>query len=217
VTIRLFANINQQHEASRLAMWMFLLTEVMLFGALLTAYTVYRWLHPAAFADASRRLDAWLGTTNTLVLIASSLTMALAHQASQTEQRRKLVLFLAATLLLGAVFLGIKTAEYAHKFHEHLVPGPHFVWSPATGATAASPADSARGAELFFVLYFVLTGVHAAHMAVGLLILAVLIAWTLARIDALHSPVELTGLYWHFVDIVWIFLFPLLYLIGLHT
>lgn len=216
---RIFADADQRREAARLTMWMFLLTEVMLFGGLFTLHAAYRWLHPAAFAAASRHLDLWLGTANTLVLIASSLTMALAHQAAEASRRTQLALFLAATLALGGAFVGIKVTEYAHKAHERLVPGSHFVWPPtdAVHGSSGHSADNARGAELFFALYFVLTGVHAAHMAAGLLLLAGLVGWTLARSDLPQMAVELIGLYWHFVDIVWIFLFPLLYLLGLHT
>jgi cytochrome c oxidase subunit 3 len=218
VTGPIFSDVVEQREAARLAMWMFLLTEVMLFGALLTIYAAYRWLHPAAFSEASRHLDLWLGTTNTLVLIASSLTMALAHQAADARLRRILALLLTATLLLGSAFLAIKTYEYAHKIHEQLIPGRHFVWPVNAASTSSSAArdQSARGTELFFLLYFLLTGVHAAHMAVGIFVLLGLLGWTLAATELPATAIELTGLYWHFVDIVWIFLFPLLYLLGLH-
>jgi cytochrome c oxidase subunit 3 len=209
----IYADVDHQREAARLAMWLFLVTEVLLFGGLFLAYAVYRWQYPANFAAASRKLDLWLGAINTLVLIGSSLTMVLAHQAAELRRTSALAIFLAATILLGGVFLGIKTAEYAHKFHEHLVPGTHFVWSTADAHGSAADAGSA---QIFFILYFVLTGLHASHMIIGMLVLLVLLVMTLTAAQPPALSVELAGLYWHFVDIVWIFLFPLLYLIGLH-
>jgi cytochrome c oxidase subunit 3 len=209
----IYTDENHQREAARLAMWLFLVTEVLLFGGLFVAYAVYRWQYPASFAAASRKLDLWLGAINTLVLIGSSLTIVLAHQAAELRRSSALAIFLATTILLGGVFLGIKSAEYAHKFHEHLVPGTHFVWSTADAHGSAADAGSA---QIFFVLYFVLTGLHASHMVIGMLVLLVLLVWTLTAAQPPALSVELAGLYWHFVDIVWIFLFPLLYLIGLH-
>ena len=201
-----FDDLEQQHEAGALGMWAFLITEIMFFGGLFTVYTVYRWSYGQGFAEASRHLDIRLGAINTAVLIGSSLTMALAVHAAQTGRRRVLILFLLFTILLGSVFLGIKAFEYNHKFHEHLVPGPGF--------RLAGP--EARHAELFFSLYFAMTGLHAVHMIIGVGILATLVMMAnRGRFSpAHHAPVEITGLYWHFVDIVWIFLFPLLYLIG---
>jgi cytochrome c oxidase subunit 3 len=210
----IYADADHQREAARLAMWLFLVTEVLLFGGLFLAYAVYRWQYPASFAAASRKLDLWLGAINTLVLIGSSLTMVLAHQAAELRRSAALAIFLAATILLGGTFLGIKSAEYAHKFHEHLVPGTHFVWSTADAQGSAADAGSA---QIFFVLYFVLTGLHASHMIIGMLVLLVLLVMTLTAAQPPALSVELAGLYWHFVDIVWIFLFPLLYLIGLHV
>jgi cytochrome c oxidase subunit 3 len=203
-----FDNAEQQYEASALGMWVFLVTEIMFFGGMFTAYVVYRAAYPGVFVHASHHLDITLGLFNTSVLITSSLTMALAVHAAQTGHRRLLLTMLGVTLLLGAVFLGVKGYEYAHKFHEGLVPGPGF--------TYAGP-DAAE-AQLFFSIYFALTGFHALHMVIGLGILGTLIgfAWSGMFGRHYHTPVELSGLYWHFVDIVWIFLFPLLYLIGLH-
>jgi len=204
-----FDDAGQQHEASTLGMWVFLATEVMFFGGIFAAYVVYRTFFPEAFAAASNHLDVRLGTINTAVLIGSSLTMALAVHAGQTGRPRGIVGWLLATIGLGAVFLGIKGWEYAHKFHEHLVPGPHFAW----------PGADPGHAEIFFGLYFTMTGVHALHMVIGIGLLSWLIrAARRDRFSAAYStPVELVGLYWHFVDIVWIFLFPLLYLIGRHA
>jgi cytochrome c oxidase subunit III len=189
-------------------MWVFLVTEVLFFGGVLTAYIVYRVSYPDAFAGASHHLDVVLGAINTAVLIVSSLTMALAVHGAQLGRRRQTVGFLLATMALGSAFLVIKAIEYSHKFHDHLFPGPNFVY----------PGGAARQAELFFSVYFALTGLHALHMIVGIGLLASLVFLALkGRFSPeYYSPVENIGLYWHFVDIVWIFLFPLLYLIGRH-
>jgi len=161
-------------------------------------------MHPAAFAQASRHLDVTLGGANTAVLIVSSLTMALAVYASQVGRRRALIGFLVMTIALGCTFLVIKAIEYADKFHHHLVPG----------GTFSFPEPEARPAELFFSLYFAMTGLHALHMLIGVSVVAVLLvrAWRGRYTVEYHAPVEISGLYWHFVDIIWIFLFPLLYL-----
>ncbi len=205
-----FESYDQQREASNLGMWIFLVTEVMFFGGLFLAYIVYRSSFPHDFALASHELDVVLGGINTGVLITSSLTMALAVRASQLGQRKTIVLFLLLTLLFGGVFLGIKAYEYHSKWEHHLVPGPHFQFEEG---------GNAEHAEMFFNLYFGMTGLHAAHMVIGsfLLIWLCFPAWK-GRFNAdYHNPVEIVGLYWHFVDIIWIFLFPLLYLIGFHV
>lgn len=204
-----FDTPEQQREASSLGMWVFLVTEILFFGGLFTAYVVYRHQYPAGFAEASRHLDVTLGTFNTAVLIVSSLTMALAVYFAAAGRRKAVMLFLVATMFLGAVFLGVKAVEYSHKFHDHLVPGPHFQF----------PGPHARPAEIFYSLYFTMTGLHAAHMIVGLGILTVLVLQARKGRYGPHysTPVEMSGLYWHFVDVVWIFLFPLLYLIGRHV
>ncbi len=203
-----FDDAAQQYEASALGMWVFLVTEIMFFGGVFTAYVAYRSAYPGAFGHASEHLDLTLGAINTAVLIASSLTMALAVHASQLGKRAGLLTFLLLTMVLGSVFLGIKAVEYTDKFHHHLVPGAHF----------AFPGPDARQAEIFFSLYFAMTGLHALHMVIGLGVLAVL--FLQARKGRFgtgyHTPIEIAGLYWHFVDIVWIFLFPLLYLIERH-
>lgn len=194
--------------ASSLGMWVFLVTEILFFGGVFLAYIVYRLAYPQAFAGASHHLDITLGAINTAVLIFSSLTMALAVRAAQTGRRRGTVGFLLATMFLGSVFLAIKVVEYGQKFEDRLFPGPDFFY----------PGGAARQAELFFSIYFAMTGLHALHMIVGIGLLAVL-AWMAQRrrfSPEYYSPVENIGLYWHFVDIVWIFLFPLLYLIGRH-
>jgi cytochrome c oxidase subunit III len=204
-----FDTIEQQREAATLGMWVFLVTEIMFFGGMFTAYVAYRAAYPGAFAAGSRHLDIALGAINTAVLIASSLTMALAVYGSQVGNRKMLVWFLIATILLGLVFLGIKTVEYHDKFEHHLVPGHSFSF----------PGSKPMNAQLFFSLYFAMTGMHALHMIIGIGLLTVLVVQaSRGRFSPeYHSPVEMTGLYWHFVDIVWIFLFPLLYLIDRHT
>ena len=204
-----FDNLAQQKEASTLGMWVFLLTEVLFFGGLFLAYMVYRSWYPDAFAFASHELDITLGTINTAVLIGSSLTMALAVHAAQTGDRKRLIMFLVATMVLGTVFLGIKGVEYYEKFHARHIPGPGFEFEP----------EYFRHAQVFFSLYFVMTGLHALHMIIGLGIMTWMLvwAWNGTITSDYSSPIEISGLYWHFVDIVWIFLFPLLYLIGRHV
>jgi cytochrome c oxidase subunit 3 len=204
-----FETLEEQNVAATLGMWLFLVTEVLFFGGLFLAYSLYRSWYPDAFAYASHELDITLGTVNTAVLITSSLTMALAVHAAQLGERTKLMLLLGLTMVLGTVFLGIKGVEYAEKFREHHVPGPDFQFE----------AEYFRNAQIFFSLYFVMTGLHAIHMIIGLGIMTWMLVWawngTVNR--EYSSPIEISGLYWHFVDIVWIFLFPLLYLIGRHV
>jgi cytochrome c oxidase subunit 3 len=204
-----FDDLEQQKEVSNLGMWVFLATEVLFFGGLFLMYSIYRAWYADAFAAASRQLVLWAGTTNTVVLITSSLTMALAVRGAQTGERRAVMLFLALTMLLGTAFLGIKAFEYYTEFVEHHVPGPGFQFE----------GPHLAHAQLFFSLYFVMTGIHALHMIIGLGIMSVMLWWTWrGTITRDYSnPIEVSGLYWHFVDIVWIFLFPLLYLIGRHA
>ena len=204
-----FDNMPQQAEASTLGMWVFLVTEIMFFGGLFMTYLVYRYLSPEGFQEASFELNRFWGTTNTAVLICSSLTMALAVRAAQTSQDRgKQVLFLSITILFGLAFLGIKGIEYYDKFVHHHVPGPHFHWD----------GHYPKAAEQFYSLYFGMTGLHALHMIIGIGIMLVILvmAWRRTFDSEYYTPIEVAGLYWHFVDIVWIFLFPLLYLIGGH-
>jgi cytochrome c oxidase subunit 3 len=211
-----FDSLDQQKESSNLGMWVFLVTEIMFFGGLFTAYTIYRTLYSQAFALASHTLNVPMGAVNTAVLICSSLTMALAIWAAQVNWRKGIVLFLLLTIALGSVFLGIKSVEYREKFEHHHVPGPSFHFVPESEHVKVTDPDLDRHASLFFALYFIMTGIHALHMIIGIGILLVLVwlSWK-GRFDAeYHNPLEVTGLYWHFVDIVWIFLFPLLYLLG---
>lgn len=206
-----FDNLEQQREAGSIGMWVFLVQEVMFFGALFLAYAIYRAKFPEAFAAASNHLNIKLGGINTVVLIVSSLTMALAVYYAQTGKRRPQVGFLVATLALGTVFLVIKAFEYADKFRDSLFPGAAFHW-PAT------PGIDPNQVQIFYWIYFAMTGLHALHMIIGIGILLYLIFFARKGryTPEYHAPVELTGLYWHFVDIIWIFLFPLLYLLGRH-
>ncbi len=205
-------SLEQQQEASFFGMWVFLVTEIMFFGGLFAAYVVYRAGHQQGFALASNELSIGWGAFNTAVLIGSSLTMALAVWAAASERRKALVGLLIGTIALGSVFLGVKAVEYSHKFHEHLVPGAAF-------DAGHFPDRYANDAHMFFNLYFVMTGLHALHMVIGIGLLTWLVV--LARRGRFtagnHNFVEGVGLYWHFVDIVWIFLFPVLYLLGRAT
>ncbi|MGA8027051.1 MAG: cytochrome c oxidase subunit 3 family protein [Bryobacteraceae bacterium] len=202
-----FASAEQQMDASTLGMWTFLITEVLFFGGMFAGYAVYRAMYPEAFASTSRYMDLWLGMTNTAVLICSSLTMALAVRAAQLSKRRDLILFLIGTLIFGSIFLFIKWIEWHRKWVEHLVPGLNFQYEDVRYA---------HHAQILFFLYFAMTGMHALHMVVGVGLLTFLLVQAVKRVFNANyfAPVEMIGLYWHFVDIVWIFLFPLLYLIG---
>ena len=210
-----FDDAEQQKEASALGMWAFLITEVLFFGGLILAYTIFRNEYGMAWAAGSHELNVPLGAFNTAILIISSLTMALAVHYAQLGQKNKIVLYLILTLIFGGAFLGVKVIEYGDKIEHHLVPGANFEYHGAF-ADQVNP----RNVELYFFLYFAMTGVHAAHMIVGALLLVVWLI-PMARkgryTQDYYAPVENFGLYWHFVDIVWIFLYPLLYLIGKHT
>ncbi len=213
-----FEDLDQQHDVGTLGMWAFLATEIMFFGGLFAGYTVYRYLYLPSFEAGSRLLDIRLGAINTAVLLGSSLTMALAVRAAQTNKRKALATFLVLTMILGGVFLGIKFVEYAHKWEHHLVPGLH--WAPDAEEVAQiqglKPGAAAPQVELFLCFYFFMTGMHALHMIIGFGIMTVMLVLSLrGRFSSeYYSPIEVTGLYWHFVDIIWIFLFPLLYLVG---
>ncbi len=203
-----FEDLEQQFNSSALGMWTFLITEVLFFGGMFAGYLLYRFKYPEAFMLGSHELDVALGTINTAVLICSSLTMALAVYWGQHGDKKKIILFIVLTMILGAAFLGIKSVEYTHKYHEHLLPGPGFQFD-------GPYADQVR---IFISFYFVMTGMHAFHMIIGMGLMIWLINKARKGVfTSEHStPLELSGLYWHFVDIVWIFLFPLLYLIGRH-
>lgn len=225
-----FENMEQQREAGTLGMWVFLVTEIMFFGGMFLAYTLYRASYPASFASASNHLDITLGAVNTGVLILSSFTMAMAVYFTQVGRRRPQILCLVLTLILGLGFLGIKAVEYHDKYVDRLIPGrliPGAPFGPAV-QQEGQPLDhhklhllegaSLPQVELFYWIYFAMTGMHALHMIIGAGLLTYLIIFSMrGRFGPeYHSPVEVIGLYWHFVDIVWIFLFPLLYLLGRH-
>lgn len=203
-----FQDVHQQHRAATLGIWIFLVTEIMFFGGLFTGYMVYRWRYPDAFAAGSHHLDFALGAVNTAILLLSSYTVALSVHSAGRGERRLLVRYLLATSFLGLSFLTVKGYEYLHKYHEHYLPGPNFQF-----ADFPSAAIDPRHVELFFGLYFAMTGLHAAHMVIGIGVFAVI--WFRARqghySSEYYTPVEVAGLYWHFVDVVWVFLFPLLY------
>jgi cytochrome c oxidase subunit III len=234
-----FNSLEQQKDTASLGMWIFLVTEVMFFGGIMLAYTINRHAYFHAFAMGSNTLSIQLGTINTGVLLASSFTMAMAVWSAQTGKKKLIPMFLSLTIILGFIFFGVKYVEYAQKFHHHLVPGRNFdiaycVNNPSkcedisaadlekerdeiAEAFAADPDLNAH-AQLYYSAYFGMTGLHALHMVIG----AGLLLWLLRASIAgrftpeWNTPVDLVGLYWHFVDIVWIYLFPLLYLIDRH-
>lgn len=234
-----FQTLEQQKDTATLGMWIFLVTEVMFFGGIMLAYTINRHIYFHAFAVGSNTLSLPLGGTNTVVLLASSFTMVMAVWAAQTSKKKLIPLFLILTIVLGFVFFSIKYVEYAQKFHHHLVPGKTFnirycIDNPGKcedidakeleeerqridEAEQADPNLNAH-AQLYYSAYFGMTGLHALHMVIGAGLLFWLLKESLAgKFDAQwNNPVDIVGLYWHFVDIVWIYLFPLLYLIDRH-
>lgn len=201
-----FTDPQQQIEAGKLGMWLFLATEILLFGGLFVAYSVFHYLHPELFREAHRFLDVRLGALNTIVLLFSSLTVVLAIHAAQQNKRHWVMINLVITILCAGTFLVVKYFEYSHKIHAGLLPGYYF-----TNATISSPDQ----AHIFFGVYFLMTGLHGIHVLIGMGILI----WLLFRTykgefgSQFYAPLELGGLYWHLVDVIWIFLFPLLYLI----
>lgn len=201
-----FESIEQQHSADLLGMWIFLATEVMFFGGLFCGYTVYRFSFPEVFAAASHHLDVLFGTIDTAVLLCSSLTMVLGVRAMRLGQRTLTIWLLLATAALGLGFLVLHGCEYYHEWHEHLVPGRDFKFEGAYPAKA----------QMFFWIYFALTGLHSLHVLIGtLLMLTLALLVFKQKINSeKYMTLEISGLYWHFVDLVWVFLFPLLYLAG---
>ncbi len=200
-----FKDAEHQHESTKLGMWVFLATEILFFGGLFVGYLVYRTSYPQAFIEASGHLNVWLGTLNTAILLTSSLGVAWAIHDVRTVQNRRAALLLVGVVVLGLIFLGIKGYEWYIEFEDGLVPGFNFTY---TGPLA-------RGVGLFFAQYFIMTGLHAVHMIIGIGVVSAMAyrSWRGDFTPTDFDPVELTGLYWHFVDIVWIFLFPLLYLV----
>ncbi len=205
-----FKNLEQQRDTTVLGMWFFLATEILVFGAIFTSYIVYRQQYPADFEHASLKLNLLIATINTIVLLGSSLTMALSVRAAQTNQQRTLLLCLGLTAFLGTTFLGFKALEYYLDYQDRLVPALRF-----DTAEWGSP-EAAGHVQLFLVFYYVLTGLHAVHLTIGILVLLVILHFA-ARgwfSPTYYIPVDVWGLYWHFVDVIWIFLLPLLYLAG---
>jgi len=215
-----FENLEQQREAATLGMWLFLATELLLFGGVFLGYTVYRHAYPNEWAAGSHELMVVIGAINTIVLLTSSLTMALAVHAAQTGKRQRLLLCLVLTAVLGAAFLGIKAYEYYVDYQEGLVPQLNFKtqeeWTKIGKEMHPPRAVDAQKVKLFFMFYYIMTGIHAVHLIIGIVIMLVLLL--LARrnffTSLYYDPVEVGGLYWHFVDVIWIFLLPLLYLVS---
>jgi len=203
-----YASIRHRDETAELGMWVFIATEVLLFGGLMLGYIVYRHAYPTAFAAAGRHTDIVIGTANTAILLTSSFLVACAVDAFAAETRKICITLLSGAILLGLIFIVLKGIEYSDEYREHLVPGINFSFEPA----------NADGAQLFFVFYFVATSVHAVHMLVGIGLLAVLARLTYRSPDSRHrAALHSAALYWHFVDVVWIFLFALIYLPGRST
>ena len=199
-----FESLEKQTHAARLGMWLFLATEVLLFTALFAAYAVYRYLFGEDFAESSRALQTWIGLVNTLVLVTSSLTVALGLDCATRGEGKKTRAFFAVSVLMGLLFLCFKYVEYAHHFHTGELPGRYY-----TGEVQGP------GAPMFFTLYFILTGLHGLHVIIGMTVLAILtvMAWRGSFDSGYSTPMELGGMYWHLVDLIWIFVFPLIYLI----
>lgn len=201
-----FSEVEQQRESAKLGMWIFLLTEILLFGGLFVFYAIYRAWHPDMFHNAHKFLDVTLGTINTFVLISSSVTMALAIRSIQTGNRRQAIINLVITLAFACTFLVIKYIEYSHKIHLGQLPGTLYTF---TGVEGTNP-------HIFFSIYFIMTGLHGLHVLAGM----GAISWVLVKTikgrfsPEYYTPLEMTGLYWHLVDLIWIYLFPLLYLVG---
>jgi cytochrome c oxidase subunit 3 len=201
-----YDDANQQREAATLGMWIFLSTEILFFGVLFASYTVCRVLYPEGFAAASRRTDMLLGTAETAVLLLSSSLIALGVRAIQIDRRARAAVFFAATASLGIAFLVMHGFEYHKEYSEHLVPGLDF---DQTGPLS-------RAVELFFWMYYCITGFHSLHVAIGIVVISVLaVRIARGRFGALdYTAPDLAALYWHLVDIVWIFVYPLIYLAG---
>lgn len=204
-----FSTPAQQRETATVGMWIFLITEVLLFGSLFTAFTAYRISHPHAFDLGSKDMEVVLGAINTAVLICSSYTMALAVHSAELGNQKRLMLFLLVTMCIGAIFLGIKFTEYYLHYQDHKAPGFWF----------EDRSPDAANIQMFFVFYFIMTGLHAFHMIIGIGVLSVLFFRSLLGSFSAeyHTPVDLGGLYWHFIDIVWVFLYAIFYIPGLHV
>ncbi len=201
-----FSDPAQQSDSAKLGMWIFILTEILLFGGLFVAYSIFRAWNPDMFYNAHKFLDVKMGGINTVVLITSSVTMALSIRSMQLGRKKQTIGFLVATLLFAAVFLVIKYLEYSHKFHLGQLPGKFYTF---TGVKGNNP-------HIFFSIYFVMTGLHGVHVIAGMTVIVMMLVRTMRNrfSSEYYTPLEMTGLYWHLVDLIWIYLFPLLYLIG---
>ncbi len=201
-----FAEMQQQVDASKIGMWLFLVTEILLFGGLFVGFGIMQGKHPAAFYEAHHHLDRSMGALNTIVLLISSFTMVMAVHSAQQGKRKALITYLILTLMCASIFLGVKYFEYSHKFHEGLLPGKYY----------SHKGDTVPGQFMFFSFYFMMTGLHGLHIIGGM----AAIGWVLKKAIAgdftkvYNTPVDLVGLYWHLVDLIWIYLFPLMYLIS---
>jgi cytochrome c oxidase subunit 3 len=200
-----FESLDKQTHAARLGMWLFLATEILLFTVLFAAYALYRFLYPQAFAASSRVIETTYGLVNTVVLISSSFTVAMGLDAASRGNGRRTALLFGVSVLAGFVFLALKYVEYSHHFHEGQLPGQFYTYEGVRET----------GAPIFWALYFMITGLHGIHVIIGMTVLAVVgvRAYLGAFSAEYHVPVELAGLYWHLVDLIWIFVFPLIYLI----
>jgi cytochrome c oxidase subunit 3 len=214
-----FDDLEQQHQTSAIGMWLFLSTEVLFFGGLITAYVVYRTTSPQEVALASTHMAIWLGFLNTIILLSSSLTMALAVRSAQLREHRELIVYLGFTMVLGAGFLGVKAIEYTDEYREHLVPSWNFEIRAHDREALEREGLNPGRYEMFFVLYFFMTGLHAIHLIVGIGLVGIMAYLSYHRwfSGGGGTQIEVTGLYWHFIDIVWVFLYPMLYLINVHS
>ncbi len=200
-----FTEPAQQFETSKIGMWLFLATELLMFGGLFVGFGIMQRMHPEAWASAHHHLDRSLGALNTAVLLVSSFTMVLAVAAARASKTKHLIRYLATTIGLAGVFMVVKFFEYSHKFHEGLLPGKFYSYV----------GDSVPGEYMFFSFYFMMTGLHGIHVLVGMGV----IGWLILRTkrgdfnSQYYTPVDLVALYWHLVDLIWIYLFPLYYLI----
>lgn len=211
-----FDDVEQQHESSIIGMWLFLATEVMFFGGLIAAYTVYRFMSPEEVSLASHHLSVPWGAFNTVVLLGSSLTMALGVRAAQLHDHKWIVRYLIITAILGTMFLGVKAIEWTTDYNEHLIPA--FGFQVPAEDLEKMPDMNVGRYQMFFVLYFFMTGLHAIHLIVGIGIVGIMayLSWRHWFSGSGETQIDVTGLYWHFIDIVWVFLYPLLYLISAH-
>ncbi len=211
-----FTTMEQQSDTTKIGMWLFLATEVLLFGGLFVGFGLMQARFPEQFKEAHEHLQRPLGALNTVVLLFSSWTMVMGVLAARTNQRKKTVIFLIITIICAFIFLGVKYFEYSHKFEEGLLPGHYYTHQP-NKLPIKDPisGESRNGYATFFSFYFMMTGLHGIHIVVGI----GLLAWIALRANRgefnnnYYTPVDLVGLYWHLVDLIWIYLFPLYYLI----